>query len=188
MLAGHRKRLTEPSWAGTEQPNVGRPSASSHRLHAVKRLERADERRLPAPFVPAHEAKTPVDPVRAVDIRSTRRTEHRGVPRCAAVERMARRIVRRVRLHLDNDAADPADEQGRADEIGSDLVDAPSEEVLRVLQNSFDEPVWRALASRSLRARRPRSVRSTRPVSACSARSSASSSAWSMSGDDAETS
>jgi hypothetical protein len=44
---------------------------------------------------------------------------------------VAGRVVGRIRLHLDHDAADAVQEERRADQRGRDLVDVAREEVRR---------------------------------------------------------
>jgi hypothetical protein len=41
---------------------------------------------------------------------------------------VARRIVRRIGLHLHEDAAGAVDEERRSDQLARDLVDVPGEE------------------------------------------------------------
>ena len=96
-------------------------SSSPRRARIVveprRRLERAQEHRGADSFRVADDVRAPVDPVRAVDVEAARWAEHRRVPRRLPTERVARRIVRRVRLRLDDHAADTVDEQRPADEL-----------------------------------------------------------------------
>ena len=72
-----------------------------------------------------------MQPVGAIDVRMAGRPEHRGVARGAAVEAMRRRILVVVCLDLDDRAADAVDQQGRADQVRRDVVDAAIEERAR---------------------------------------------------------
>ena len=69
-----------------------------------------------------------MDAVGAVDVGMSRRAEHRRVAQRAAAVGMARRIVGRVCLHLDEDASDTVYQQRCPDELARDLVDVPREE------------------------------------------------------------
>ena len=55
--------------------------------------------------------------------------EHRRVPGGLAAERVRGGLVRVVGLDLDDPAADAADEQGHADELGGDLEHGVREEL-----------------------------------------------------------
>ena len=70
----------------------------------------------PTPGRPADDVDAPVDPVGAVHVEPPRRAEHRGVPGGHAPERVRRGVVGRVRLGLDDRAADAVDEERPADE------------------------------------------------------------------------
>ena len=62
---------------------------------------------------------------------------------------MRGRIGVMVRLDLDNDAADAVDQEGRADQIGGDLMDAAVEE--RAFQRLAEGRGGRAAGFRALR-------------------------------------
>ena len=70
-----------------------------------------------------------MDPVRAVDVRTARRPEHRPIPLGATPEAVARRVFLVIGLDLDDPSADSVEEQGCADQLRRDLVDAAREEV-----------------------------------------------------------
>jgi hypothetical protein len=69
-----------------------------------------------------------VDPVGAVDVRAAGRAEHRSVAGGAAAEAVRRRVLVVVRLDLDDPAAHAVEEEGRADELRSDVVHRAREE------------------------------------------------------------
>ena len=70
-----------------------------------------------------------MDPVRAVDVRVSWRSEHRRIAgRSPALVAVARGILVVVCLDLDDPAADTAEEQRHADQVGRDLMDAAREE------------------------------------------------------------
>ena len=124
------------SFPGPEQS--ARTSSTPRRLrwrsNPSRRLQRPDQHSLRYAFLAADEIQAPVDAVRAVDVRVPGRAEHRRVPRRAPAIGMTGRILLVVRLHLDDPAADTVDEQGHSDQVRSNLVDAPREEV--TLQHS----------------------------------------------------
>ena len=69
-----------------------------------------------------------MDAIGAVDIDKAGRSEHHGVARRRSPVGMRRRLGVVIGLDLDDDAADAIDQQGRADQIGRDLVDAAVKE------------------------------------------------------------
>jgi hypothetical protein len=131
VLPGDRKRLAELSGARAEAANVLEAAPPTLHGDPFRRLESPDERSLRYALVAAHEIQAPVDPVRAVDVRMARRAEHRRVARgSTAAVAVTRGILVVVRLDLDDPSTDAVDEERHADEIGGNLVDAASEELL----------------------------------------------------------
>ena len=72
-----------------------------------------------------------MDAVRAVDVRVAGWAEHRRVARRPATVGVARRVLLVVGLDLDDPPAHAVDEQRRADQLRSDLVDVAREELSR---------------------------------------------------------
>ena len=175
------ERLGEPSRARGEEPGVLHPTSGAHLREPVGGLERPQEHGRGDALVGAHDVRTPVDAVRAVDVEAPRRAEHRGIAARRAAVGVACGIVGCVRLGLDDHAPDAVDEKRPADEGARDSPDVPLEERRERAQKSGSASAGRAVAARSRRARRPRSLRSTRPSSAAEASRSARSSAPSRS-------
>ena len=113
------------------------------------------------------------------------RAEHRRVPRRLPAIGMACRVVWRVRLDLDDDAADTVHQERPSQELTRDGVDISREEGAGDAggQKSCSVSVGLAVAASTFRALRPRSARSTRPSSAAEASRSARSSAPSRSAE-----
>ena len=69
-----------------------------------------------------------MDAVGAVDVGEARRPEHYGVAVGLTVIRMRRRVGMVIGLDLDDHAADAVDQQGRADQVGRNVVHGAGEE------------------------------------------------------------
>ena len=127
-------RVTPSAWQSrpgpaAEEPRVvvAAPRRASRRARASARARgRAPRWRVPSLL--ADEVQAPVDAVRAVDVGAAGRAEHGRVPRGPAAVAVARRVLVVVRLDLDDAPADAVDEQGRAEQLGRDLVHAAREE------------------------------------------------------------
>src|SRR5438105_4915116 len=130
VLACHAERLAEPAGAGAEEAQVVEAASSTHRLHPFDGLDRPQEHGRGDALLAADEVDAPVDAVRAVDVGVPGEAEHRRVARRPAAEAVARRILVVVRLDLDDRAADSADEERDAEEVGRDLLHRAGEEVL----------------------------------------------------------
>src|SRR5687768_3134911 len=103
----------------------------SHHLDTGRRLERAEEDGRADAVFRADDVRAPVDAIRAVDVESSGGPEHRRVAACPASERVARGIVRLVRLRLDDDSADAVDEERPPDEVARNVARAALEERVR---------------------------------------------------------
>ncbi len=102
----------------------------------VERLDRADEHRRADPVGPGHHVGAAVDAVAEVHVQMPGRAEHHLVAGRAAAERVARRVVFRVRLDLDDAARDdrPLGVTSRQDlvqQVGCDDVGVALEPVAR---------------------------------------------------------
>ena len=97
-------------------------------------------------------------------IQMSRRAEHRRVPRRLPAIGMACRVVWRVRLDFDDDAADTVHQERPSQELTRDGVDISREEGAGDAggQKSCSVSVGLAVAASTFRALRPRSARSTR--------------------------
>jgi hypothetical protein len=131
VLACDAERLAEPTGPGAEEQRRVEPAAHAHPLETVRWLERPHEHRARHTLLLADEVETPVDAVRAVDVRTAGRAEHRCVAGGAAAKAVARWILLVVGLDLDDPAPRAVDEQYRADQVGRHLVDAAGEELSR---------------------------------------------------------
>ncbi|TMK35126.1 MAG: hypothetical protein E6G64_00410, partial [Actinobacteria bacterium] len=130
VLRRDPQRLAELAGAGTERVDVLHPAPPPLHGQSLHRFECTDQRCLGNAFRSADEVQAPVDPVRAVDVRVSRRSEHRRIAgRSPSPETVARGILVVVCLDLDDAAADATEEQGHADQVGRDLVDAAREEL-----------------------------------------------------------
>ena len=123
--------LAELARAGAEGPLGADAAPRAHDVETVRRLERADQHRLGAAGLVAHEVEAPVDAVGAVDVRVARRAEHDRVPRRLPAEAVTRGILLVVGLDLDDPAADAVDEERHADQVGRDLVNGAGKESAR---------------------------------------------------------
>jgi len=128
VLAGDAERLAETARPRAEQRCVIEPPTGPHTGDAVSRLERAEKHGGASPLVAANDVGAPVDPVRAIDVQVPGWPEHRRVPPRPPTIRVARRVVRRVRLGLDDDAADAVHEEQRSDQAARDHVHVLREE------------------------------------------------------------
>src|SRR5215213_1972392 len=122
------ERLAELAGARAERARILDPAPAPHRLDPHRRLERPDQHGAGAALRLADEVQAPVDAVGAVDIGVARRPEHHGVARRLPAIGVCRRVRVVVGLDLNDDPADPAKEERRADEVGRDRVDAAVEE------------------------------------------------------------
>ena len=129
MLARHAQRLAELSRPRAEGPHVFHSAPGALEVQPIGRLQRTDQCSLWYAFLAADEVQAPVDAVRPVDVRVPGRAEHHCISCRAAPIGVTGRILLVVRLHLDDPAADTVDEQRRSDQFGSNLMDAPREEV-----------------------------------------------------------
>jgi len=76
----------------------------------MRRLERSKEHRGTDVLLVTHDVRAPVDSVRTVDVEPPARAEHRRVARGRTAVRVARRVVRRISLRLDDHTAHTVDE------------------------------------------------------------------------------
>src|SRR5438874_2972588 len=129
VLAGNAERLAEPARARAEETLVLEPPPAAHRLQAVGRLERADQHRVGDALGLADEVDAPMDPVGAVDVGVAGWAEHRSVPGGAAAVAVRGRVLMVVGLELDDLAADPVEEEGRADQLLCNLMHRTREEI-----------------------------------------------------------
>jgi hypothetical protein len=119
MLSRQIERLAEATRPRAQQRRVVDTPSRAHSFDVMRGLERSQKNGGSDLILVAHDVGAPVDPVRAVDVEPSARTEHRRVASCPTAVRMARRVVRRVRLRLDDDATDTVDEERPADEVAS---------------------------------------------------------------------
>jgi penicillin-binding protein 1A len=174
VLRRDAERLGQPARARAEERGIVEAPPCAHDVEPVRGLERAQEHGGSRPHVAADDVRAPVDAVGAVHVERPRLAEHGGVARRAAAVRVARGIVRGIRLDLDERAADTVDEQPRAEQPAGDLVHVAREErAVERAQKSCSGSLGRAVAASTRRARRPRSAKSTRPSSAAAASRSA---------------
>jgi len=122
LHVGDAERFAQASWAGAQQTFVANAATPTHGRETLRRRERADEHGTRHARRLAHEIEAPMNTVRAVDIGVAGRAEHDHIALGAAAEGMGRRVGLMIGLNLDDDAADSLEQQGRADEIGSDDV------------------------------------------------------------------
>ena len=187
MCTCHPESLGESAGPRAEEEPILDATAGAHTGESVRGLDAAEQHSHPDPLRPTDDVRTPVDTVRAVHVEVTGRTEHRPVAVRGASVCVAGRVVRLIRLDLDDDSAHSVDEKQSPDERSSDRMDVhPRKRIVgsrversasRDAQKSCCDSAGLAVAASRRRARRPRSARSTRPSSAAAARRSARSSA-----------
>src|SRR5262249_30609981 len=90
VRAGDAERLADAPRPRAQQPLALDAAAAAHRRDAPRRLERPDKHRARRTCRLAHEVETPVDAVGAIDIGIAGRTEHDGIARGLAAERVRR--------------------------------------------------------------------------------------------------
>ena len=129
MLAGDREGLTELARPRAQLSQVLHPATLPLQLDAGGRLERANEDRLGIVPAAADEVQAPVDPVRAIDVRVARGTEHRRVAGGAPTVGVTRGVFLVVGLDLHDRSPHFVHEQRCTDQLGRDLVDTSCEEV-----------------------------------------------------------
>src|SRR5262249_24554451 len=131
VLARETERLGQATGPRAEEERVVEPTPRAHPVEPVRRLERPEERTHARPHPAADDVRAPVDAVRAIDVEVPGWPEHRPVPPGRAPKRVTRRIVRLVRLDLDEDPAHSVHEERRADERPRDRLDVvPGERLL----------------------------------------------------------
>ena len=116
VSTGDAERLSEPAGAGAQQSLVRHPAPGPHRLQPVRRPQRSQQHGRADAIRVADDVHAPVQPVRAVHVQMTGRAEHDRVARRPAAEGVTCRVLLRVRLRLDDHAADTVDEQRPAEQ------------------------------------------------------------------------
>ena len=143
----HAERLRELARPRAEIALGHRSTAHSHQVHAVDRLERADEHRGPHPLLLAHRVEQRVDAVGEVDVGRARGAEQDvGAAREAHVG-VAGGLVHVVALGLDDAPRRLAVTQNAADQAAGHVVDRAGEEVAAEPHAGASVSTWRAWAS-----------------------------------------
>ena len=179
--------VSPSAWVSRPGPAASRHGSSTPRRARIssspcRGLEGAKENGSADALGPADDVRAPVHAVRAIDVETAGRTEHRRVTlRSRPPNEWLAGSSGRVRLGLD-DRCRPRRRRGTSSRpVRAPQLGRPARRTPRDRQNSGSASAGFAVAARSLRARRPRSPRSTRPSSAAAARRSARSRAPSRS-------
>ena len=162
VLTGHTERLAEAARTCAEQARVVDAATCPHQIEAGERLERADEHRVRDSLRLADEVEAPVHAVGAVDVRATRRAEHRRVAIGAAAVAVRGRIFVVIRLDLDDPPADAVDVQLGTDQLRRHVVDAPVEE--RALQSAMRSKSTWSRHSPAIKSMRRASPKRSKPL------------------------
>ena len=125
------ERLTELARARAERAQRLHAAPAPLLLDPRGRFERPNEHRICVALIAADEIQTPMDAIRAIDVRVAGRAEHHCVSGRPATVAMTRRVFLVVRLHFYDPSTDSVHEQRGADQVRRHLVDAAREEVTR---------------------------------------------------------